>query len=60
MFPNPSVKVKVIVAPATGEPAALKEPENSSMNGIPCSGEIDKVRVEGVGDVDGDGLVNWS
>jgi hypothetical protein len=55
--------VKVMVAPATREPAAVKEPETSSMSGTGSpdwlvAGEIDKVRVDGVGDVDGDELVN--
>lgn len=51
--------MKVIVAPATGEPAAVKEPENSKMFGSELFGGrlINKVRVEGVADDDGDGLV---
>jgi len=47
--------VKVIVAPTTGPVSVLKVPFNCDPAG---GAATDKVRVVGVGDVDGGGLVN--
>jgi len=47
--------VKVIAAPAMGEPVSVFKVPNNSRAPV---GETDKVRVVGVGAVDGGGLVN--